>query len=662
MTKTVFSFLTVLLCCSFHVKAQTEEELTGILMFVDSCSNQEYPANCVFDDDPGTYFISCPPFGNWIGLDLGEKHIITKIAYCPGKDGNSGSGYDESLQLGIFEGANNPDFGDAIPLFIIPGQTGYSLTEQPVPCTRGFRYVRFVFPYAIDKSKSSYLAELKFYGYRGAGDDSTLPLLTNLPVVSIHTENCREIDKNDYVKGIISVVYDGGTKIHTDSLEIRGRGNNSWLYPKKPYRIKLFEETRLLDLPANARNWTLINNYGDKTLMRNMLAFDFSRRIEMPYTSPAEAVDVVLNGDYKGCYQLCDHVEVHNNRVEVEHMSPADVSGENLTGGYLIEIDAYYYEEPVTFISSCYDIPVTIKYPDNRDITGAQVNYIEEHFNKLTETVYSDSLPEDRQNGFRQYLDTDLFLKYFLIGEYTGNTDTYWSVRMYKRRNDDKFHFAPVWDFDLAFENDIRTYPINEKKEWIALSAYSSTAGRTRTFARRIMSGDGMIPRLKEIYDYYCEQNIISKDTLLKVVDDYAAYLEQSQDLNFKRWRILNELVHSNPVIHGSYAAEVENVRNYVSERLDWIYWKLNVDTVPDSNTETVDGYDLIKLETGKGWIRIKGVNEPAHVRVVDMSGRIIFDRTVTEYSTAIATGRGIYFVILNNNSTRKRVYKTIVP
>ncbi|MDR1381192.1 MAG: CotH kinase family protein [Tannerella sp.] len=668
MTEKKISFLILLLSCSFHAKTQTEQELTGALMFVDLYDNQAYPASSVFDNDPATCFASYPPFGNWIGLDLRQKHVITKIAYRPGMESETSDSpdspdveTDESLQLGLFEGANSPDFSDAIPLHIIPGPVERGLTEQPVLCTRGFRYVRFVFPYAIDKNKISYLAELKFYGYRGAGNDSKLPQLTNLPVVSIHTENCQVIDKNNYVKGFISVIYDGGTKIHSGSLEIRGRGNNSWDYPKKPYRLRLSEETRLLDLPANARNWTLINNYGDKTLMRNMLAFDFSRRLEMPYTSPAEAVDVILNGDYKGCYQLCDHIDVRENRVEIDELSPANVSGEKLTGGYLIEIDAYYYNEPITFMSSHYKIPVTIQYPDNRDIVGAQVAYIENHFNRLTKAVYEDSLLEDSENGFRKYLHTDVFLKHFLTGEYAGNTDTYWSVKMYKNRGDDRFVFAPVWDFDLAFENDRRTYPINGKTEWLSLSSYSSAAGDTRNFIRRIMSDSSMIIRLKEIYNYYLEQNILSKDTLLKVVDDYAALLEQSQDLNFKRWPIMNELVHSNPVIHGSYAAEVENVRKYVSERLDWIDCKLNCDPDPE-NTEAVDGYNRIKLKTGKGLIRIEGVNEPVAVRVTDMSGRILFNRTIAEYSADISADRGIYIVTVDGGSAQKQIYKTIVP
>lgn len=648
----------LLFCCFSPVRAQLGQELSGAIIFNDICESPEYPASNVFDNDPDTYFRSCPPFGNWIGLDLGEKQIVTGVAYCPRMDTVTDFDYRERVQLGIFEGANSPDFSDAIPLFIIPGLAERRLTEQAICCTRGFRYVRFVFPYISQANRNNYMAELKFYGYRGDGDDSQLPQLTNLPLVSIHTEDRREILKDVYVKGIISVISDGGTKIHTDSLEIRGRGNSSWTFPKKPYRIKLFNSASLLNMPANARNWTLINNYGDKTLMRNMLAFDFSRRIEMPYTSPAEPVDVVLNGDYIGCYQLCDHIDVRENRVEVEEMSPADTLDGNLTGGYLIEIDAYYTEEPKTFVSERYRIPVTIQYPDNGEIAAAQENYIEAHFNRLTDAVY-DGRFNDPQAGFRKYLYMDTFLKYFLIGEYSGNTDTYWSARMYKRRGDDQFHFGPVWDFDLGFDNDNRTYPVSRITEWMAFS-YGNAAGDAKNFIARIIYEGSVTAQLREMYDHYRRQNIISKDVLLQELDGYAALLEQSQDLNFKRWRILNIRVHLNPAVYGSYAAEVENVRKYISERMDWLDRKLNY-SGPGSHTETVARNDRITLETGKGFIRINGIDAPVPVRIVDVTGKIIFDGTVAENPAAIAAAKGIYFVILNGRTAQKRICKTIV-
>jgi hypothetical protein len=637
---------------TWSVRAQERYELKGDLLYYDRCSDREFPVVNAFDGDIQTYFRSCPPFGNWIGMDLKEKHIITKIAYSPRVDED----YRSRLQLSVFEGANRPDFGDAIPLFIIPGLPERELTGQEIECTRGFRYVRIVFPHEQTAGKSSYISELKFYGYPGEGDDSKLPQLTNLPVVSIKTDGNRDIvSKSEYVKGLFTVIYANGTKVYTDSVEIRGRGNNSWTHPKKPYRIKLKTSTHLMDLPAKARNWTLINNYGDKTLMRNMLAFDFSRRVEMPYTSPAEAVDVVLNGDYKGCYQLCDHIDVRKNRIEIEEMSSGD-----LRGGYLIEIDAYANEEPKKFYSYRYNIPVTIKYPGDDEITFAQENFIAAHFGELASAVYNSNY-ENPQAGFGRYMDMETFLRHFLVGEYSGNTDTYWSVYMTKKRDEDKFGFGPVWDFDLAFENDSRTYPVNEKagrtNEWLCLSDGSSAAGGMKDFVRKTVSDANVRKRLSEIYSGYRENRIISEDILLHAVDSCAGLLELSQDLNFKRWPIMNIYVHLNPVIHGSYRAEVENVKKYVSERIGWLDRKLNY-TPGVSNRP---GGFASGIRTDKGTIHVS-VSEQCDFYLFSPNGSLVKRETIPAGDYKTQADKGFYIVTIVNRQGVKCNYKCVVP
>lgn len=580
----------LMLLLSFVIKAQ-ETELKGDIIYSTFCGESLSDVQKAFDNNVNTYFTSCSRIGNWIGFDLKEKHVITKLAYSPRIDGN----YQERFQLGVFEGANNPDFGDAIPLFIISGATDKQLTEQLIDCSKGFRYVRFVFPTPLENGRNNYMGELKFFGHKSNGDNSRLPQLTNLPTVSIHTVDAQDItSKEYYIKGIITTIWDNGRRMHTDSVEIKGRGNNSWSHPKKPYRIKLAKKAKLLDLPVNARNWTLINNYGDKTLMRNMLAFDFSRRLEMPYTSPAEGVDVVINGDYKGCYQLCDHIDVRKTRVDITEMTPDD-----LTGGYMVEIDAYAGGELKHFTSQQYEIPVSIKYPKDDEITYTQEKYIEEHFNKWSKAVNTLSNNGSLTN-VEKYMDFETFLRHFLVGEYTGNTDTYWSVKMTKEKDDDKFRFGPVWDFDLGFENDWRTYPINDKSDWICLTGHSSAAGNTKELIRKLINHTNVNNRLKEIYSYYRDRNIISKEVLLNVVDEKAAYLQQSQDLNFKRWRIMDTKVHENPVIHGSYDAEVANVKNYISKRIDWMDKKLSYKPNPLSEPIT------IRFHKPASWTQLK--------------------------------------------------------
>jgi hypothetical protein len=572
-TLAVLAFL-CLLCLIFPSEVAADElELTGTIIYQDDAHEQTNPVANAFDNNINTYFNSRYGYKNWIGLDLGAQHIITKIVYAPRIDED----YRTRLTLGVFEGANNPDFGDAIPLHIIPGLTEREFITQNIVCTRGFRYLRFVFPPVQESGKSSYMSELKFYGHAGTGDDTQLPCIANLPVVSIHTVGSKDItSKEVYIQGIVSVISADGKTVHSDSLDVRGRGNNSWSYPKKPYRMKLYKKASLLGLPAKEKNWTLINNYGDKTLMRNVIAFEISRKIEMPYTPAIAPVNVFLNGEYKGCYQLCDQVEVNKKRLETDELEPTDVSLPNLSGGYLLEIDSYASGEPVWFTSTGNNIPVTIKYPKDDEIVPAQRSYIEAHFNKLVTSVNAANYANE-SNGFRKYLDTPSFLRRFLAVEFAGNTDSYWSYYIYKKRNDDKFYSSPIWDLDLSFENDWRTYPINTRtgNQWIYATTGSAATGM-RNLLNRLFTDRNLVQEMEDIYAFYRNNHAIEESSLLHFVDSMALMLDESQKLNFTRWSIMNEKVHENPVIHGSYEAEVANVKNYIAGRIAWLDNKLN--------------------------------------------------------------------------------------
>ena len=306
-----------------------------------------------FDGNLDSFFASYERSYTWTGLDLGTKHVITKVGWSPRNDGQG----EKRVQLGVFEGANREDFMDAVPLYIIPDKgTIGKMSYATVTCSRGFRYVRYVGP----SDARCNIAELEFYGHEGEGDDSHLYQLTNLPTVTIHTKDgVIPYDKENEIESQITIISDNGTKLLYQPGGIRERGNASRSFPKKPYRIKFDKKQNLLNAPAKAKKWTLINNYGDKTLMRNLLAFELSRLMGMPYTPYGTAVDVMLNGEYKGCYQLCDQIEVNKDRVNITEMEPTDISGSALTGGYLIEVDAYAYDE-VKWFNSTKGNPVNV--------------------------------------------------------------------------------------------------------------------------------------------------------------------------------------------------------------------------------------------------------------------------------------------------------------
>ena len=542
--------------------AQTDNRLTGTV--IGTTRSIDYTTNrvsttvntraCAFDGDVTTYFAAYDRSFAWVGLDLGEPHVITRLGWCPAPRTRG----EERVVLGVFEGANSPDFMDALPLYIITeAGTLRQMSYADVSCSKGFRYVRYIGP----SEQQCNIGEVEFYGYAGEGDETALYRLTNLPLVSIHTENNVEpYDREHNINALITIVSDKDKALRTDSGVVRCRGNGSYSFPKKPYRIKYNKKHRVLDAPAKAKKWVLINNYGDKTLMRNLLANELSRCMGMPYTPYAQSVDVLLNGEYKGNYQLMDHVDVKENRVELIESIDGQQAGDTLNTAFLVEVDANASTETYWFRSEKGN-PVSVHYPDEDEIVPWKLSYIENTFNAM-------------EANWQQRFDLDTFLRFFLVGELSGNTDTFWSTYMYKHRQNDTIFTGPVWDMDLAFENDNRTYPINSKYDYIYRTR-GSVAGNMRSFVDNIVIRDATAKaKLRQLWKEVREADI-NERYLLPIIDSLEEYLQQSQRLNFMRWPIMNQKVHQNPVIWGSYEAEVQNIRRYLSERLLWMDNKL---------------------------------------------------------------------------------------
>jgi hypothetical protein len=295
----------------------------------------------------------------------------------------------------------------------------------------------------------------------------------------------------------------------------------------------------------------------------------------MAYTPFCYPVDVIINGEYKGCYQLCDQIDVRPNRVDVVEMKKTDNSGTNLTGGYLVEIDAYASTTEKVYFYSTNGTPVTIKSPDDEDITAEQRKYIEDYFNLMEASVFSSNYT-DAVNGYRKYLDLESYLRLFIVGEFTGNTDTYWSVYMYKQRGDDRFYFGPVWDYDLAFENDYRTYPINNTDDFLYCGKSSGASDALNQMNNRIIKEDRAAREELKVIWNEAKLNGIDEASLLEYIDETAALLDESQRLNFLRWPILNQWVHMNFQALGSYEAEVGTIKTYIKERIPKLNELLN--------------------------------------------------------------------------------------
>lgn len=560
-----------------------DDKLTGTTIYSGSVSTG---VNNAFDNRLDTYFATNETEWTWVGLDLGEKHIITEIGYAPRSNADYGP---ERMVLGIFEGANSPDFMDAVPLRLIGSQPECNkITTVGINVSRGFRYVRYVTP----NGGKCNIAEMQVYGHKGEGDDSHFYQITTLPTVSIHVANNVNPpnDKQDYTSNI-TITYENGTLIQEYPILTRVRGNYSATWENKPYRIKFNDDKKhhmLKDSPehqspAKAKKWTLISSYGDKTLMRNPVSYEISRRIGMPFTPWCKPVDLILNGEYRGTYQLTDHVDIKADRVNITEMTEADTEGDALTGGYLIEMNGYANSDPVHFTSSRGN-PVSIHSPEDDVIQEVQRNYIVDHFNDMESRVFGANYT-DPELGYRKKLDLTSFLKYFLSNEFSSNTDYLWQVYMFKQRGDDHIYTGPVWDNDLSLENDGNYYPGNQKTDWV----YKVRgAGDWRNLVTRVLSDGNAMAKLKGMWAQLRKREVFTAENIAAYVDSLREEMSASAALNFQRWPYLYQQVHCNPRVYDSWDEEVDNVRDYVYGRVGWMDGMLSL------SLKQENGYYLI--------------------------------------------------------------------
>ena len=226
-----------------------------------------------------------------------------------------------------------------------------------------------------------------------------------VPHIYITTDNNAPIvSKEDYVPASIRIEGNGGYNDFTATTKIRGRGNSTWGMPKKPYRLKLDKKASIFGLPES-KNWVLLANYLDGTLMLNSVAMKTGQLLEIPYTNHVIPVDVTVNGQFAGSYIFTEQVEVAANRVPIE------------TGGILLELDQNF-DEPWEFKSNYYNLPVMVKYPSLT--AAAELEPIKDQFHQLESLVAASNFPD---NNYTDYIDIESLVNYFIVYNLTGNEE-----------------------------------------------------------------------------------------------------------------------------------------------------------------------------------------------------------------------------------------------
>lgn len=325
--------------------------------------------------------------------------------------------------------------------------------------------------------------------------------------------------------------------------EIKGRGNASWTYDKRPYALKLNKKKSVLGM-SESKRWILLANWKDRTLLRNDAAFWLSKKSGLPYTVDGQFVELEFNGDYRGNYYLCEQIKIEPGRVAINEFSATDV-----TGGYLMEIDNNY-DENYKFLSGFYKsgsgwnaevkgLKYMFKEPDE-NLPDEAFNYMVQYIQDM-ETLIK-KIPNGNY-GYREYIDLDSAIWFMFLNELTGNGDFFntdgsvgstWygphSTYLYKDRDladgtRSKLFMGPIWDFDyLTFYN--KSGRPSRSNKWVGVAEsnyYYYYFTQDPVFRSRA-------------YELWSAYKPIIESAMLTYIEDMKDYLTLSEEFNSDKW------------------------------------------------------------------------------------------------------------------------------
>jgi hypothetical protein len=335
----------------------------------------------------------------------------------------------------------------------------------------------------------------------------------SLPQINITTDGGAKITSTDiYIPAKITI---DGKAIYSDysgTTKIRGRGNSTWMLPKKPYRLKLDTKASLFGLSAE-KDWVLLANYLDGLHILNAVAMKTGKLLNIPYTNNIIPVEVTLNGEYLGAYMFTEQVEAETNRVNVG------------TDGILLELDQNY-DEPWRFRSSKYNLPVMVKFPDL--LSQSEVLPIQNQFNQLEELMASSNFPN---NNYLDYINDESIVNYLIVYMLTDNEELNHpkSTFMYKTKTG-KFTMGPIWDFDWAYGYEKTLVHFSDYNKPILWNPASSGTN----FFARFLTDPKIKTLLKQRWSEFRKNKL---GDLLTFVDDYSFVIGGARNRDYQKWQ-----------------------------------------------------------------------------------------------------------------------------
>lgn len=475
---------------------------------------------------------------------------------------------------------------------------------------------------------------------------------SNLPIVLIDTKGANIVDEPKIVASMQVIDKGAGqTNSLTDApsfssvigIELRG-ASSQILFPKKPYGVELRDAggvnslaQSLLGMPAES-DWVFNATYNDKTLVRETLTYNFYHQMSKYYATRFRYCELVLNGQYQGVYIVMERLKRDKNRVNISSIKKTDVSGDALTGGYILKIDkaagaeSRYWESPYyAGVAGKTPLYVQVDRPKLADLAEEQFNYIKAYTTDFEKALKADTYA-DPVNGWRKYADEESFVDYLILTEVCKNVDGYrLSAFFYKDRDskNPKFVMGPIWDYNLTYGN-ADYCDGNSYRGWVF--DYDQVCPKEEFqppfWWKRMLTDLAFGKKVKEKYKAL-RQTVLTAQRFDAFIDSTANALTGARTRNFVRWPVIGTYVWPNGYVGATYAQEVDYLKNWIGQRLAWM----------DGN---IEAFGQVPLATEPVTISV-GPNPSAGDVLINVpmpqAGDVVLTLTTTEGRT-VSTSR----------------------
>lgn len=360
-------------------------------------------------------------------------------------------------------------------------------------------------------------------------------------------------DKNNYIDATLSIDGHGVCDdVQSTELSVKGRGNSSWSFPKKPMRMKFKSKISICGL-KKAKSFVLLADFLDNSLMRNATALWLAKRIGLPYANGFMPCLVYVNDRLAGYYLITEKIGISGASVDIDEET-----------GVLMELSTEY-DEKYKFRTRSMDLPTMIKDPDFDELYESDPMITPTERLAAWEDDFNKAVDASNTASAFDYFDLDTFVKYMLVYDFAQNDEVGWpkSVYCYKTAlgTEAKYHFGPVWDFDVAFN-----LPSIVNGQYEERASDNSLWGNSLFF--RLSTRPEFVEAFKNCFDEF-EKEIFPE--LLEWFDEYSNMLEPLAKIDGALWSESYDYKWVYRVPSFDHKAKVARMRQWMIDRVAFI-------------------------------------------------------------------------------------------